>query len=94
MTVVIRIIELATGVPDLERCGRYVKAYTPHGHGGQGHLVVTDDINEARGFIDALDALECWRSVSYTHPVRPDGMTNRPLTMWTIEMVPRIGGEP
>lgn len=67
--------------------GQYVKTYQASGGFGRGFLEVTDDIAKALQFDNTVDALECWRAVSTTHPLRPDGKPNRPLTAFTVELV-------
>lgn len=85
MAFVIKLIGLAGGRPTLE--GRYVKSYTADGHGGRGHMEATRDISEARRFQTAIEAMEEWKRVSRSHPIRADGKPNRPLSAYTIEVV-------
>jgi hypothetical protein len=47
----------------------------------------TTDIKAAQRFKDAGEALEFWRQVDKKVPVRSDGKPNRPLTMFTVEIV-------
>lgn len=67
--------------------GQYVKSYQASGGFGHGFIETTDDIAKALKFADVGEALECWRAVSTTHPLRPDGKPNRPLTAFTVEVV-------
>jgi hypothetical protein len=86
MTVVIRLVGLALGGPTgLE--GTYLQSYTADGHGGRGHVVGTRDISEAKRYQTAIEAMEEWRRVSRSHPIRGDGKPNRPLSAYTIEVV-------
>jgi len=39
-------------------------------------------------FGDARAAFECWQQVLRSRPVRPDGKPNRPLTAFTVAIVP------
>jgi hypothetical protein len=69
--------------------GNYVKFYTPHGFGGRGKWRFTGDKMQAKRFPTFEAAAEAWKEPSKTHPLRSDGMPNRPLTMFnvTIEKV-------
>jgi hypothetical protein len=82
----IKIIACADGIARPEFDGRYVKTFTPDGHGGCGYLVTTDKIEEAKRYTSKADALEDWRAQSTTHPLRPDGKPNRPLTAFHCEI--------
>jgi hypothetical protein len=64
--------------------GAYLKAYDPEAHDGQGFAEWTMDPAEALRFENAVDALEFWRQVPKSRPVRGDGQPNRPLTAYTI----------
>jgi hypothetical protein len=87
MSAVIRIIERADGVRDVTCEGRFLREYTPDGYEGRGRVTFTIDVHQARLFRDLHEAMECWRSVSRTHPLRRDGKPNRPLTIYTCEML-------
>jgi hypothetical protein len=85
--VAMKLIGLATG----ERTaidGSYVLTYSPDGHGGQGRLEVTRKLALAKRYDSGGDALADWQRVSATHPVRIDGKPNRPLSAYTVEIVP------
>jgi hypothetical protein len=82
-TVVIRVIEVvdrSTVFPP----ETYVQAYTPDGHKGRGDLVLTPRIADAKVFANAAEALAEWKRTSATHPRRPDGRPNRPMTAFTV----------
>lgn len=83
--VLIRIIEPVWGGPsDLD--GQWLKAYDPNARDGRGTVVGTTHRKEAMRFADMLAAMKFWRQTSTVLPVRPDGMPNRPLTAFTIEV--------
>jgi hypothetical protein len=82
----IRIVHLATGQPS-GADGQWVKSYTPDGHGGRGDLLLTENKHEAKVYANAAAAMEEWRRVSSTHPTRPDGKPNRPMTAFTVEII-------
>ena len=91
MSYVIRILSLVNG----ERSSfdnEYVFEYDPHytdpvyGYDG-GNLVTTPDPDKALKFEDAKSAFELWRA---SHGTQPDGKPNRPLTAFTVEIVPVI----
>jgi hypothetical protein len=82
----VRIVANADGSP-CPTAGCYVKHYTADGWRGLGHLVVTDNTDDARQYRDAAAAFADWKRTSTTHPVRPDGKPNRPLTAYTVEFI-------
>ena len=84
MEYVIKLIELATGVPDPDE-GMYVVEYDPAAFAGRGHVHTTPDKDRARWFPDKVAAAEYWRQSA---GMRPDGKPNRPLTAWTVEILP------
>lgn len=89
--VVLKIVgNSAGGDPSFN--GKYLTVYTPNGFGGNGLIATSVFIREAKLFNDSIEALNCWRQVSKTHPVRPDGKPNRPLTAYTVELV-TVGDE-
>lgn len=88
MQQVIRIVGTPiVEFPIPEEVGHYLKAYTANGGDGRGVIETTDNIDEAMRFPDLYAAIQCYRSVSTTHPLRPDFLPNRPLTAFTLEFV-------
>jgi hypothetical protein len=83
---VIRIIGLADGRP-LPLDGHYLRSADVNAHGGRGSVDAVQDPAEARRFPDVVDAMEYWRRQSEVRPLRPDGLPNRPLTAYTVEVV-------
>lgn len=84
MEYVIQLIGLATGVPNPDE-GTYVVEYDPAAFAGRGDIRTTPDKDRARRFTDAGAAAEYWRQSA---GIRPDGKPNRPLTAWTVEILP------
>lgn len=63
--------------------GQYLKAYHPD----SGFSEWTFDVEEALHFASEEQAIEVYRSVLPSQPVRPwDGRPNRPLTAFTVEI--------
>ena len=83
MSYVIRLVAL-----DDHPVGQWLKSYDPEAHGGEGAAEGTFDLAEALRFPTAGEALLCWRQVPNAKPVRSDGRPNRPLTAFTVEIVP------
>jgi hypothetical protein len=77
MNIIIHILDLDA----------YLQEYTADGFGGQGNLSVTNSLKLAKRYPDMRSVLEEWKSVSTTHPIRPDGKPNRPLSAYTISTV-------
>ena len=84
-TIVIRILGLADGSDD-GCAGQWVHSFCPDGHNGTGDLVLTSNVAEAKRYDNAGDAIADWQAVSKTHPERPDGKPNRPMTAFTVEI--------
>lgn len=53
-----------------------------------GLLTTTPEITDARRFDTPREALEFWRQQSKLRPLRPDLQPNRPLTAFTVEILP------
>jgi hypothetical protein len=81
--------------------GRFLKFYDPDWKPSEavrlalgapehqtGRAVWTDDPQEAMHFVSLEAAIACWQQTSTTHPVRPDGRPNRPLSAHTVEVIP------
>jgi hypothetical protein len=87
MTVVLKIIEIPMPLvkfPD----GLYLRDYNLEDFEGLGSFELTADITEAKRWASAAEALEAYRTASAVRPLRPDGRPNRPLTAFTVEVVP------
>jgi hypothetical protein len=84
MKYVIQLIELTNGASDPDQ-GMYVMSYEPAAFAGRGDVRTTPDKGRARRFTDAVAAAEYWRQSA---GIRPDGKPNRPLTAWTVEIIP------
>lgn len=89
----IRLIELASGGAH-EMSGQYVVSYDPEFHLPDGSydggdLVCTPDPAQA-GRFDTAAAMALWKSgpTCRCHRLRWDGQPNRPLTAFTVEIVP------
>lgn len=68
--------------------GLYLVDYDPDGNDGYGDAEFTNDPNKARTFTTQMEAYELWRAVPTVRPNRTDGNPNRPLTAYTIEVLP------
>ena len=85
MSSVIRIHSLISGEAT-EHDGRFLVHYDPWTSSGRYRITLetSDDISQARRFLDKGDAWECWRrQIGF----RPDGKPDRPLTAWTVEII-------
>lgn len=83
-------IEALTPVPQTGYLSRYEGDENSFGYRS---IRFTDDQTDALTFATARAAMDFWRQVSVTVPVRPDGQPNRPLTQFTVELVP-VGESP
>lgn len=68
--------------------GLYIKQFSPDARGGRGEVVFTNNGTQALTFATYAEAFEFWRQQSTVQPLRPDGQPNRPLTAWTVEIIP------
>lgn len=73
--------------------GQYLVEYDPDRPGVDpdgspmlAHIVASPDIERAKKFPSAREAMEEWRRISRSVPTRPDGKPNRPLTAFTVEV--------
>lgn len=85
MRVILRIAGAAGG-QRTEFDNRYVMAYDPS-VGIHGAIDVTLDPAKALAFPGIEEAWRAWTEQSKSHPLRPDGKPNRPLTAFTVEFV-------
>jgi len=91
---VIRIIGLINGGKTAFD-GQYLVQYDP-GRGGVEpvtgrpmlcHMVTHPDVEQATKY-SVTDAVKVWQAVDPRHPVRADGKPNRPLTAFSVEIMP------
>lgn len=73
--------------PDVK--GSLLKAYDPEAHDGRGWAEWTHDLNQAREFDSPTEAWFLWRAIPKSRRLREDGMANRPLTAFTVEIIER-----
>ena len=68
----------------------YLTYYDPEFQDGVG-LCQGGSRADALRFVNPGAALECWRLISTTRPLRPDGKPNRPLSALTVSLEPASG---
>ena len=87
---VIKLVGQVGGVIRNEgaKVGTYVRSFDPSAHDGRGDLEVTDDIDQALVYPSINEAMMAWRAVPANRPRRPDGKPNRPMTAFSVELVP------
>jgi hypothetical protein len=88
MTCVIKIEWLSGTVVESSGVaeGTYVQEYDPDAFSGMGELTATHDLQKAKRFASAGEAMEFYRQQSKSHPLRNDGKPNRPLTAYTVSI--------
>ena len=67
--------------------GEYLVGYEDAGD-HVGLVATTAEISDAKLFANLTEAVEFWKQQSVLCPIRPDGKPNRPLTAFTIEVIP------
>ena len=87
MSVRLRVLGSASSgwTPDVPT---WVKSCDVDGMDGVGLAELTTNMTEAITFKDAGEAMRFWRRRSRVRPLRDDGMPNRPLTVYTVEIGP------
>jgi len=90
MTCAIRVIgvQMPGGLAKCSMSGQYLRAFRVHQHDGRAPIPTTPHVNKAATFPTPADAIEFYRTRSHVVPTRPDGEPNRPLTAYTVEVVP------
>ena len=90
MTYAIRVIgaQMPEGWMNVPESGRYLMDFDVAVHPGHGSFPSTPSIRRAKHFANAGDATKFWQTQSLVVPLRTDGLPNRPLTAYTIEIVP------
>lgn len=68
--------------------GKYLEHFDPDASAGRGNVLWTYKVEKALKFKDISHALDFWRTPSKVMPTRPDGKPNRPLTAFSVEIVP------
>lgn len=68
--------------------GLWLHDYDANAYEGRGQASLTKYKDRAKRFESKEAAFEYWRQVSKRQPKRDDGKPNRPLTAYTIELLP------
>lgn len=68
--------------------GQYLESYDPEAHRGLGLATWTRDLTKAMKFQDKVAAFQCWTTVPKNRAIRADGAPNKPLTAFSIEVLP------
>lgn len=89
MAVVMRILgrAMAGGWQDSPESGKYLRDFNPDAFDGTGAELLVRDPKQALRFATAAEALRVWQTTSTVQPRRPDGLPNRPLTAYSVELV-------
>jgi hypothetical protein len=77
---------LADGRIDGTPAGCYLAGYAPEADDGRGNAWWTDYPAEAMTFESEMAAMACYRTQPRARPTRPDGLPNRPMTMFAITL--------
>ena len=87
MSYLIRCEGHASGAPGAPM-GAFLAAADVNAAGGRGVVEWSSDPATVLKFPTPTEAMEAWRQQSTVAPVRADGQANRPLTAYTITVVP------
>jgi hypothetical protein len=86
MTYLLRIEGWVNG-EECPHAGQYVESFQHDTSDGRGSGAFTPDPRRAMQYATAGGAMNFWRQQSQTHPLRIDGLPNRPLTAATMMIV-------
>lgn len=87
--IVLRVVEMASRPGEyLPVSGQYLETYDPEAYDGRGSAMFTPNLERAKKFESVADAMRTWREVPASRPLRDDGRPNRPLTSFTMEILP------
>ena len=67
--------------------GSFVVEYDPDANNGAGLIVSTSSVDDSKRYSTLQLAVDHYRSVSTVQPHRADGKPNRPLTMYSAEVL-------
>lgn len=68
--------------------GAWLESYDPEAFDGRGHVKWTTDPQKAARFPSQEAAWRAWHGSPRCKPVRADGRPNKPLTAYTMSIVP------
>jgi hypothetical protein len=85
MAAVIRIVERADGSLSPE-AGQYVVWFDHNGEFGRGAGTFDPRKDYALRFDSGAAAMEFWARVASRYQTRDDGLPNKPLTAYTVEI--------
>lgn len=83
----VQCLSLAGDISAGELTGAWLASYDPEGCGGLGEALWTHDQDQAAVFTDEEWAA-LYHVVPASRPLRPDGKPNRPITRFTVLLVP------
>jgi hypothetical protein len=86
----VEIIGMALGIFK-EPPAFYLAWFDVDADDGRGREVVTGNIEEAMRFESQHAAMLAWATQSNVRPLRSDGKPNRPLTAYSISIIPYPG---
>jgi hypothetical protein len=85
--IILVLADDAPWFPDAH-VGQALAFYDPDSYFGAGEFRFTSDPTEAIRFPSAADAFDEWKRVSTVRPIRHDGKPNRPLSAFTLKVMP------
>lgn len=93
MNYAIRVVgvQMPGGLTRCAATGQYLRAFRVHQHDGRAPIPATPHIDKAAIFPTQAEAVAFYETRSVVVSTRPDGAPNRPLTYYTVEVVPVSG---
>ena len=70
-----------------QHAASFVVEYDPNANNGAGLIVSTSSVDDSKRYKTLQLAVDHYRSVSTVQPLRADGKPNRPLTMYSAEVL-------
>jgi len=83
-------IEHVQGNPErsTNHIGKFLEMYDPEFQGGHGMVSWSHSIIRAKQYPTKVEAWADWSAIPASRPIRDDGKPNRPLTSFSIEVLP------
>ena len=84
----LQVLALASAPLPGAEAGLFVQDADVDAHDGMGQATLTPDRHLAKTWASKVEAFQFWLARSTVRPTRDDGKPNRPLTAYTVEVVP------
>ena len=84
----LQVVALASAPLPGAEAGLFVQDADVDAFDGMGQATLTPDRHLAKSWASKVEAFDFWMTQSTVRPTRDDGQPNRPLTAYSVEVVP------